>query len=403
MTVNPNDYGDPKPSDLDDVAPVNRGDLLEEHAYRITRPIGKRIVKPRDDVKVDPETEVQLQKLPARTSFMALILERLGVGEYRVLRQDGKRGIAYTHGDDTRYDALSIGEYVSLENGTIPNTYYITGDARHNELPTLTLYNSQDIGPTDTNKKINLDSIELQTGESLLAIDGGFLVFQDTYALYEINYSFTLEQQDIQGSVDGTSLSIGTVCPMPFLPEAKNTRDYNQIKLDRDSGFYVKESKDAVCTAFVSLAIPRNNYIPQSNFVLGVQSVSWSDGPTIGNKLTIGADVPKGWLKIQNSGESYVQLSHGKQKLKFSFPNNVPVAGSHLFASGVSGECVQSRWTRAGGTGMIQAYNCYNECSTWIVADGLIISGPGISAATGTELPNCQETPTSYYECDDDT
>lgn len=385
---------------MDDVAPVNRGDLLEEHAYRITRPVGKRVVKPRDDVKVDPETEEQLKKLPARTSFMALILERTGVGEYLVLRQDGKRGTAYTHGDDTRYDALSIGEYVSLENGTIPNTYYITGDARHIELPTLTLYNSQDIGPTDTNKKINLDTVELQTGESLLALDGGFVVFQDTYALYEINYSFTLEQQDIAGSVDGSSISLGTICTVPALPEAKNIRDYNKIKLERDSGFFVQESKDEPCTAFISLAIPKNNYMPRSSHVLGVSAVSWTDAPTLGNKLTVGLDVPKGWLKIQNSGDAYVQLSHGTEKLKFSFPNNKPVAGSHLFASGVAGECVQSRWSRAGGTGVIQAYNCYNECSTWIVADGLIISGPGISAAVGTEYPNCQETPPNYYECE---
>lgn len=399
MTANPEDYGDPKPSDLDDVPPQNRGDLLEEHAYRIRKQLSK-IIKPKQPALVNPDTQQQVEKVDVRTSWMALLLERIRPGEYRVLRQDGFRGIAYTHGDDTRYDSLQIGEYVSLEQGTIPGTYYITGDARHNELSTLVLYNTEIIGPTNTSKKITVDAVDLETGDSLVAFDGGFRVLQQQFALYEISYSFSVEQTD-NYELDGMgSIAIGNNCEEVAQTYLESPRLFTGFRAVQNSGLKIRHSVDDRCNAYLVLDVPKDNYLPTTSLI---GDTAWSDVGHIGNSFKVGMDVPRGWLHIGRAF-SKVSLAAGNKELKMIFPNNNPVNGSHLAVEGTHadtyGMCVQTKWTRAGGTGVIQAYNCYSQCVQWIVENGLIISGPGIVGPTGNGVyVDCTETPESFYEC----
>ena len=400
MTANPEDYGDSKPSDLDDVPPQNRGGLLEEHAYRINKRIESKLVKPRQPALVNPDLQQQVEKLDVRTSFMAVILSRTRKGEYVVLRQDGKRGTAFTRGDDAIYDALSPGEYVSLENGTIPDTYYITGDARHLELDTLVLYNTEIIGPTNTSKKITVDAVELETGGTLEAFNGGFRVLQDTFALYEISYSFSVEQTDNYEADGLASITIGNDCGSDSV-YLEAPRPFTGFRADQNSGLKVRHSVDDRCNAYLAIDVQKDNYVPTTT-LLG--DTVWSDVGHIGNSLKVGMDVPRGWLHIGRAF-SKVSLAAGNKELKVIFPNNSPVNGSHLFAEGIGthpfGECVQLRWTKAGGNGVIQAYNCYSQCVQWVVENGLIISGPGITSPSGSGVyVDCTETPESIYDCE---
>lgn len=397
MTATPKDYGDPKPSDLDDVPPINRGDLLEEHSYRVSQ-IGKgKDVKPRLPAQVNPDTGQQLQKLPRRTSHMAVIVRREAFNRFLVLRQDGRRGIATTRGDDQQYDGLSVGEYVSIEAAEIPDTYYITGCTRNKELDSLVLYNGIEIGPTNTQRQIFFDTVELKTGSRIETFAGGFRVLKDRFALYEISYSVTVEaeQQSIETSGE---VVVSNNCPPIQTHELERPRSFNEISFERESGFRVDETSQERCKAFVSLNVPREDYLPRTSIF---NSVEWTDHPYVANSMTVGTQVPQGWLHLTNINNRTVSLAAGNRTNQIMFPNNIPVVGSHLFISGLLGEAIQLRWTKSGGgTGRIQAYDCYGACATWIVQDGLVVSGPGITPAVQLETPNKIITPISTYYCD---
>lgn len=402
MTVNPSDYGDPKPSDLDDVPPINRGDLLEEHAYRVSQAGKGETVRPRFPATVNPDAEVEPKKLPPRHSYTAVILERLQRGQYRVFRQDGFVGIAYARGDDTQYDALQVGEYVVLEKSNLPDIYYIIGSQRLNELSTLCLYNTQEIGPTNTERQIFLDAIDLKTGSEIDHFAGGFMALKDQWALYEINYSFSIEQTDDTNNNNVSSISVGEECNIERnLVPLDNPRVFTGLRFDNRSGIRVRQSADDSCNAIVRLEVHAEGMMPQSN-VDG--TVRWTEGPELGHKLTVGTE-GNGWIFIRNApGE--LGITSGYRKLRTVYPNNAAFKGAFLRVKSYEPhpdglECVQFEWVKTGGTGVIQAYNCYNQCVQWIVENGLIISGPGITAQVPTVgAVECTVRNSKTYDCE---
>lgn len=412
------DYGDPYPSDIGDVAPINPTTGFAETNYKLNSQGIVQGAQPkmrRSPTQENPDLGHRDIQKPGRIVFTGIIVSKTpNRNAWIILRQDGKRGIAYIRGADGVYDNLRPGEHVSMCQGPLgSNQWLITGSPRRDELATISIYNSEEQGPSNTLIRVALDEIEKQTGEVgiFTKLAGGIKVNKHEWGLYEIHWKVTVvcvnpDEADV--------LTVAREC-LPLTGGPKTEVGADRIVVDRRAGLdlYSRvdgDENESTRNAIITIQVPPPYYSVQTpadvfeNPAANTQDPPlWTNGVILGHSIEVGRQVPQGWVKIVSNGGGYAWLGHGNAKIKMRLPDTFPFVGSHLVVSGESGECVQTKWTNPGGNGYITIYCCYDDTliGRWKVEDGLIISGPGIiptSSQDGVPV-TCNHVPRKIWSC----
>lgn len=406
---NPKDYGDPYPSDIGDVPPINPTTGFSETNFKLNTAsiTGKSAKMRRSPTQENPDLGHRDIQKPPRTTYTGIIVAKTpDRNAWVVLRQDGKRIVAYIRAADGVYDNLRPGEHVTLGVGQLgKNQWLITGSPRRDELSTITVYNTEEQGPSNTLIRVNLDAIEKQTGETTIfnQVAGGVEVNKREWGLFEIHWKVTtvcVNPDDFKAPV-----RVEAKCDLSE-PTKYSLITSESIIFNRDSGFNLSRfvEDDGTIKAMISMAVRSPYMMPFSDE--GDGNITWTNAPIVGHSIEAGRKVPQGWVKITSNGGGYIWLGHGNAKLKMRFPDTFPFTGSHLVVSGESGECVQTKWSNPGGNGYITIYCCYDGelIGRWKVEDGLIVSGPGIiptSSQDGVPV-TCNVVPSQIWSCTSD-
>lgn len=413
----PGDYGDPRPSDIGDVAPpnpvagfgqtnFNLGGL--GGAVRGGNAPGMRDVPG----KANPDLEIPKPGEESRIVFTGVLVRPApGRNAWYVLRQDGKLGVAYARSDDGIYEGLTRGEHVVMVQGQLgKNQWLITGSHRNFELSSLSLTNSESHGPSDNQIRINFDEVINRSGDdaNLVQFREGVRVTQHKYGLYQIDWQVTVicvnpDEAESKIRIEKECLPTDTIAPVGVTADT--------LVVDRRVGFELYRRPDILddgpnLKGIVSLQIPPPFMMAQSAANINLDPnvwtddpVTWTDAPILGHSLTVGLRVPQGWIKIYDNANNYLWLGNGYTRQRIRFPDDLPYVGSHLVVAGQSGECVQLKWSPTGGTGTITAYDCYCNPLVWFVEDGLIVSGPGIGIPINQQV-DCSNYPFKVWDCE---
>lgn len=427
MAGRPQDYGDPFPSDIGDIPPASPVSGFGETNFRLsdTNRVTARAGKMRElPGQAEPDLGVRKDEKPPRITYTGLVIKQgFAPGEWEVLRQDGKRGIAYIRASDGVYDQLRPGEHVTMCLGQLgKNQWLITGAPRRNELSTIEITNSLEQGPSNTLIRINMDELVSETSmaDGFSQLGGGFRADKAKVGLYAIHWSVTA----VCVNPDPFTTSVVAEGKCEQLSELTTKRDKvvgESTIYNRDSGLFLSRyvEADGAVKAMVSLKVRTPYLMPTS----GVPSdpdvsddvnegVTWTDSPILGGNLTVGKTAPQGWLKITNVAGSYLWLGHGNTKSKIRFPNSQAVVGSHLVVSGTHEDayeqCVQLKWSSRGLTGVFTVYDCDCLPTYLSVRDGLIVGVTGSRlhdtlSNIATNVPvNCQDNTPRIWSCVDD-
>jgi hypothetical protein len=385
----PLDWGDPKPSDLDDSAPINPTAGFEEIDYEVGAVNRGSGVRPKNPRKDTPDLQQAFVKSVKRTNFAGLITEVDSTKRfYSVLRQDGFLGPAETMSDDRYYQAHEVGDVVSVSQSEAPDTYYFSGQSKPLEYSSISAYSTQPYGPFNTEMELFFGETTEVTGIDL-ELGGGYIrVLRDLYGLYEIHYSAIFQCTDPDQSHTDSAIEVVNECP-----EQSNSLGIlsNRINFDRGVGLLV--AQDGECATDVTIKVGETDYAPYSPAGGGI--IKWSNEPRIASAIKVGTMVGQGWVKIECNGAGKLWLGHGSQELKLLFPSNAPSLASHLYASGIYGTAVKLKWTETPGCGTMTEYGG----KAWVVKNGLVISGPGIEPCTENEQFLPAEPERKDWEC----
>jgi hypothetical protein len=390
----PRDYGDRLPSDLDDVAPGDPTAGFAEVDYD-SQSIKPKGFKARGPRSANPNLGVEEKKFPPRYAYTGLIVKQVKRDVYKVIRQDGLYGTAYTRDDDGVYDAYAAGAYVTMIAGPIKDQWLIVGAPKNLVQSFMLCTNSERIGPVNNQTRIVFDTLVSQRGEAIRLNPGGrtFAARHDTIGMYRVSLKAIV--RCIKSKKAGATFKANSDCSSAFAngDEATVNDEFDRFKVDRNVGLQVQ--KDG-CSAVVGFQVPESEYVFQTN--TGGGSPIWTDSLVVANYVEAGSKVPQGWLKARCSGAPFLWLGHGDAGLKLRFPNNAPSVGRHLVAQAVNGECVQLKWSAIGGNGYIRAY--YDgDIREWVIEDGLVISGPDITPPAANSQVFCNSTTRKIWTC----
>lgn len=395
MTARPLDYGDQNPSDIGDTPPVSRAQGFSEADYQVSSSLRQRSTRarPRYPLRANPNAkEAKKEDITPQDAFTVLLIKDLGNRQWRCLRHDGKIQVAQVVGVDGVYDELKVGEYATMTRGPDASKWLLSGDNRHNELSVMQVTNNGDISFSkgDT-KKVEMNEVITTTGSDTESSDGGIKVKKTDKALYRIAIKITAKCQNpdpINDDDDPAAVSHLRVRAACFggniTTEHKLTEKPKVMNFKRNVGF-VMEYEPISKESRISINVPETEFIPQTP--AGGADIVWTDTPKIANSIEVGTKQGQGWVKIVCQADAHLWLGHGDIPLKLRFPNKAPSFGSHLMISGMGGAgCTQLKWSKGGGRGEIKIYCSYCDLDkTWKVEDGLVISGPDISAPSPSD------------------
>jgi hypothetical protein len=130
----------------------------------------------------------------------------------------------------------------------------------------------------------------------------------------------------------------------------------------------------------------------------------WTTCPQINHSVLIGVDDNVGWLRLSGTtaGGEFRMASGGTQQWRT--PKSSPSgAGSHLYASDVSGSCVQLDWSGVGVNCTVYTY-CPDEgsdCKQLSFTNGILTSASGCSSPQTPGSVSCDFNPcTPFDPCD---
>ena len=400
--MRPKDYGDQKPSDLDDVTPADPTDGFSELDYTLSGPDAKKF-KTRDNSTEAPGRPDQEQHV-LRTDWTGIILGWANARgdqprRYWVLRQDGKLGTGRTLQQLERYHDYRPGDDVGLIEDNVPNEFVIVGSPKPLELPQMYLQYNADgeraggnvpfVIPFDTEvANYPIDNSFGGFGEIEHPAPGSILVTQQ--ALYDIHAVVVLEHDE----------SLESHFPFWFEVECppNPTNDVNddspirvsKLSFSKQQAFKLKFDP-AKCVLFLEIKAPLIDSLLNQQTEGGA---FWTQDIKLGGNLSLGTQVGQGWLKFHNVWLSAEPGGNAKILL----PSSIPEEGcSYLIAKGITPEdnCVQLGWQDPGGNGVLKTlefngspvldpgdnyalwyggyYQPLKECS-YIVEHGLIIS-----------------------------
>lgn len=393
----PGDWGDPSPSDLDDVAPSNPTSGFQERDYTVNFDDKSKDVSGQLPRRATPNLQQPNVEKDKRLNFVGIILsEGDGKGVYNVLRQDGFTGIGLLHGDDQRYAKYRPGDHVDMSASQIPNQWLIAGHPRNTEYSSIDVYNGEVVGPTNTIKDIEFNMIDTLTGDDLVLDDGEVKILRDAGGLYEIHYTVILAMSTPEDltSKDAT-VKVGHNC------DSDITESVSKIVFDRKVGFRAKTDSEG-CSTLITLQAGETDYLLQQPS--GGGKVVWTNEPWVNSALRVGTGVPQGWVKIVCTAAGELWLGHGLKNQKLLFPDNDPEAVSHLYVSGLSADkkAVKLKWAPTPGCGKIEFTDYYGVKKTWIVERGMIMSGPDINKCAEYDPVVINEPKRKIWECDND-
>lgn len=402
MAVRPRDYGDPRPSDLDDTPPSNPASNYSEIDYTIDKSGGGRKTKPRANATLYPDQKVPEAVRPARDTFAGLLISQTtdrGVypTQYTCLRQDGKYGIAKVFGaEDSPYTEHRAGDQVALISSQIPDEWLIVSAPRSVLQPNLEVKLSS-LTEVVTNTSITIPFNETVTdigngqSEIILAANGAVIVGTREEAHYDIEYQITVVFLDPNSSTVGSTIKAGLNCTASSGTDV-DTVFANQLLMSKLSGFKLR--KNGNCSAEYYLNGNSTDYLLHQP--AGGGPAKWTGDVGVAGSIKVGTKLTQGWVKIGGK----VWFGNGDADVHYRFPNEVPKFGDFLVVTAVNGPCVQLSHFR-GGNGTIRAYDCYNQCQSWVVKKGLIISGPGITTpleSSGGQVV-CDDKLAGTYQC----
>lgn len=387
--LKPKDFGDPHPSDIGDVPPVDPTDNFEEVDYAIAA-----IEAFKNKLNAFPDvTKPKSRELPdhKRDTFSGVITA-LGPKDKLprtviVLCQNLKRVTAVAAGHEDIYSDLRIGDSVHVTAGELANTWILTGSPRTDELPLIALRTQGGIGNNVI--PIIFDIVDYQTGDPTILVSGGAGTViggtKDQEFLIQILCEVTVECLDPSTAVPSATAQASCLVSNVTAAALPVKYPFKNLRFDKNLGFKVYPS-NIDQTAEVTISGENSFYMLYQPSGGGV--AVWTNWPVIASALSVGLSDPQAWLILENNAGVHVWLGTGNQNLKYVFPDNAPNVGSHLMIEAVQGEGVKLKHSAVGGRGTMSVYNCYSQCVQFRVEDGLIVSGPGISVPSAGDGTN---------------
>jgi len=388
----PKDFGDPHPSDIGDVPPINPTENFDEVDYSI-QSIGKTVPRTRRNPQlVKPSGE----KIPdiIRDTFSGIITvlgdKTILPRHFTVLTQNMRRVEAIAGGHEDFYSDLRIGDSVVITRGELPDTWILSGSPRNDELPTIILRTT---GASGNNViAVPFTLLESQTGDDTILLQNGNGIKIGGVAGQEFQIQVLLDitiectNSNAQAGPPPVTAQAACLDSNVFGPSLSLKYPFKSIRFDKALGFKVFQPSPELAEVTIS---GKNTFYSLYQPGGGGTAV-WTNWPIIANALTVGAMAPQAWLILQNSAGIHVWLGTGNKNLKYVFPDNEPKTGSHLILEAVQGEGVKLKHSAIGGKGTMSVYGCDYTCKEFKVEDGLIISGPGISAPSSSSSVSIQ-------------
>jgi hypothetical protein len=195
---NPQDFGDPFPSDSGDVAPPDPTAAFIERDFKVKHPEA-RGVKPRAPIRDTPNLRPEPPKQDTRIAFAARLVKREREGVWIVVRQDGRKGSVQVPGDDGFYETLKVGDTVTVSMGQVPGVWHLSGPNRQVEMDSIRLTNNAKIQTSNASKTIAFDELIEQTGDedvfdyNTSSGDEVVIKKKDFNGEYEISLTITVE------------------------------------------------------------------------------------------------------------------------------------------------------------------------------------------------------------------
>ena len=359
--VRPQDWGDQKPSDLDDTPPVSPTVERTEHSYSIDPPRPES--QPTDRTK-DFSPDPNIANIPEqpRRVYTGIVVKHVNSKDdfprkYWILREDGATGYARLLKQDLYTDIL-IGNEVNIVQAPEEDGWVITGNSRPFELPqmmlelvTTTFASETTLIPLTIKEAYPIDdTFGVDTFETIKLLAPGVIeVTKD--AVFDIHYCVDVE--NAFPDVPIYDLGIAVTCPDNYLTQQSEEEPCVKLPLiefNKQNGFDLR-TDESKCSAFISLKSDCQDSILNQQGAYPGEDAFWTQSPYIGGHLTIGTKTD-GWLRWGSKNGSAIK---GRGSLKTMLPPAPPTTScDFLVADGKGEDCVSLGWRQPGGTGVIQ-------------------------------------------------
>lgn len=220
--MRPIDFGDQYPSDIGDLPPPSKLVGLEERSFNIQPTPDPLSVRPGELRREGPDLLQSPVAPPSRSTYTAVLVQKITDGQYWALRQDGKRGIVeYIGPTNSIYEGLEVGMHVAIIESQVPGVWHVISGLKRREMYAIRLTNSSEL-ETNSESLVPIGTTVLRTGDGPndkndeFSVRGSALYITPLggeEAVYEISLNINVEYVD-ETSNSASGMVIETGCTL---------------------------------------------------------------------------------------------------------------------------------------------------------------------------------------------